>query len=459
VIEAHELGELLATALARAGEPDAEAWATLADRGFARFSRGELSQHMQLSEPRAVVRVAKGRRVAEVIATTVDEAGVVTAVQDAARMALSIPEDESFPGFTDRNEPAPLELSRWVSSTAKMSAEDRAERLVPVLAAVSRAGLIATGVLDTSASVEAVATTRGLVRSSARTAALFKIWALESAGAGGASGHGFCADVDVERLALEAETRTAIEDALRAKNPGSLPAGDYDVVLAPLALAELVEWLAMIAFGAREVEQGVSPLTNRMGERITGPMLSVSDDPLGELSLSGPFDREGVAKERVALIEQGIARGVVHDRASAKRANARSTGSNHAPGAIGGGGPTPTAIVVSGGDAASLDELIGRVERGIYVRRLHYVNGLLEPRRAVMTGLTRDGTFLIEHGKLSGAVESMRITDSLLEAFERCDGLTRARQLVPNWWSVGGSTAVPGALLRRLRFTAGSRVR
>jgi PmbA protein len=459
VIAASELGDLLAASLARAGEPDAEAWASLADRGFARFSRGDLSQHMQLEEPRAVVRVARGRRVAEVMATTVDEAGLVAAIQDAARMAPEVPEDESFPGFTDRNEPLPVELSRHADSTANMSAEARAERLGPVLRGVEKAGLIATGVLDTSASVEAVATTRGLVRSFARTAALFKIWALESAGAGGASGHGFCADVDVDRLPIVAETEIAIGDALRSKNPGSLPAGEYDVVMAPLALAELVEWLGMIAFGAREIEQGVSPLTDRMGQSITGAALDIADDPLGSLSLSAPFDREGVAKERVVLLEKGVARGVVHDRASAKRASARSTGSSHAPGAVGGGGPSPTAMVMGGGNAANLDELVSGVKRGIYVRRLHYVNGLLEPRRAVMTGLTRDGTFLIEDGKIGRAVESMRITDSLLEAFQRCDGLTQERQLVPNWWSQGGSTAVPGALLRKLRFTSGSRVR
>lgn len=459
MISAADLGDMLKAALARAGEPDAEAWATLADRGFARFSRGELSQHMQLEEPRAVVRVAKGRRVAEVMATTVDEPGVVAAIQDAARMAPEVPEDESFPGFTDRNEAPPVELDRYSQWTANTTAESRTERLVPVLESVEKAGLIATGVLDTSAIVEGVATTRGLVRSFARTAALFKVWALESAGAGGASGHGFCADVDVDRLPIGEETEIAIRDALRSRTPGSLPAGQYDVVLAPLALAELVEWLGMIAFGARELEQGVSPFTERMGQSITGPALDIADDPLGPLSLSAPFDREGVAKERVQLLEKGVARAVVHDRASAKRANARSTGSNHAPGAVGGGGPTPTAIVMAGGNAANLEELIAGVKHGIYVRRLHYVNGLLEPRRAVMTGLTRDGTFVIEDGKIARAVESMRITDSLLEAFQRCEGLTRERQLVPNWWSPGGSTAVPGVLLRQLRFTAGSRVR
>jgi predicted Zn-dependent protease len=106
--------------------------------------------------------------------------------------------------------------------------------------------------------------------------------------------------------------------------------------------------------------------------------------------------------------------------------------------------------------------LIGKVEKGLLVRRLHYVNGYLEPRRAVMTGLTRDGTFWIENGKIAGAVGSMRFTDSLLEAFERVDGpdsVTKSRTMVPNWWSTGGTCAAPAVLIRGLEFTSESRAR
>jgi predicted Zn-dependent protease len=112
---------------------------------------------------------------------------------------------------------------------------------------------------------------------------------------------------------------------------------------------------------------------------------------------------------------------------------------------------------VAGGAADSSEELLSGLKRGLWVRRLHYVNGLLDPRRAVMTGLTRDGTFLVEGGRVKRAVGSLRFTDSLLEAFERVDGLTRARQVVPNWWSETGSCAAPAILVRGLTFTGGSR--
>lgn len=456
-MKADELTELLKRALDRAGEPEAEAYASFARRGFARFAVGDLGQHMQLEEPSVVVRVARDRRVVEASVAELDEAAIVNALKDAARAAPSVPRDESFPGFAGADEPAPPPVARFARSTAEASADERVTLLEPVFRRIERAGLIATGVLDTTSRIEAVATSHGLRRSYQSTLASFKVWALESAGGGGAAGHGMCAHTDVTQLSLEAETERAVTDAERGKNPGSLPAGAYDTVLGPLAFAELIEWLGMIGLGARELEQGMSPLSGRMGERITAELLSVFEDPLGPHAFAAPFDREGVARRQVPLLRRGVAQAVVHDRATAARAGISSTGNACPPGGFGSGGPTPSSLVVEGGEAASLDELIGGLGRGLYVRRLHYVNGYLEPRRAVMTGLTRDGTFLVEHGKIVGAVESMRFTDSLLEALERADGMTADRVLVPNWWSAGGSVAAPGVRIRGLTFSSGSR--
>lgn len=452
-----ELASLLASALERAGEPEAEAYASFARRGFARFSVGELDQHMQLEEPSAVVRVARDGRVVEVSLSELDESAIVAAVERAAGLAPSVPRDEAFPGFARPGEPDPVPVNRFRSRTSEATAEERVGLLVPVFERIRSAGLIATGVLDTTTRFEAVATSHGMRRSYASTLATFKVWALESAGGGGASGHGASADCDLDRLAIAEETEAAVVDALRGRNAGSLPAGKYDTVLGPLAVAELVEWLGMIGLGARELEQGMSPLSGRLGELITSEDFSVSEDPLGPHGLAAPFDREGVARRQVPLIERGIARGVVHDRTTAARAGVSSTGNACPPGGYGAGGPSPSSLVVAGGNAESVDELVSGLSRGLYVRRLHYVNGFLEPRRAVMTGLTRDGTFLVEGGRVSRAIESMRFTDSLLEALTRMDGATKARVLVPNWWSNGGSVAAPAWRIRGLGFSSGSR--
>ncbi len=451
-----ELARVLAAALERAGEPQAEAYASWSRRGFARFALGELGQHMLIDEPHAVVRVARGKRVAEASTTQLDERGLVEAVKSAARIAPEVPEDPHFPGFAGATEAAPPPVERFAQSTAGSTPEQRVEMLRPLLARVADAGLIATGVLDATSTVHAVATTGNLQRSYAGTTALFKIWALESAGSGGAAGHGLTAHADIDQLDLAAETQRAIDDALRSRDPIALPAGAYNVVLEPPAVAELIEWFGMIALGAREFDQGASALSGRIGEQISGAAFSVSEDPLGELSFAVPFDREGVARRRVPLVERGIARGVLYDRSWASRLGTQSTGSASVPSSFGEGGPAPSALVMEGGNAGSVDDLVAGLERGLHIRKLHYVNGMLEPRRAVMTGLTRDGTFLVEHGKTTSAVGNLRFTDSLLEAFERADGVTRLRQLLPNWWSSTGSVAAPAVRIRGLRFSSGS---
>jgi predicted Zn-dependent protease len=150
---------------------------------------------------------------------------------------------------------------------------------------------------------------------------------------------------------------------------------------------------------------------------------------------------------------------VLADRSWAARLGTPSTGSASPGASFSEGGPASSALVVGGGEAESVDELVRGVERGVFVRRLHYVNGMLDPRRAVMTGLTRDGTFLIEHGRIAQPIGNLRFTDSLLEAFERVDGLTRAQRVVPNWWSETGTGAAPAIRIRKLRFTSGSQKR
>ncbi|HMR77658.1 MAG TPA: metallopeptidase TldD-related protein, partial [Polyangiaceae bacterium] len=181
------------------------------------------------------------------------------------------------------------------------------------------------------------------------------------------------------------------------------------------------------------------------------------DDPHGSLSFATPFDREGTPRARVELITDGVARGVVTDRRWAKRVGAASTGHAPWPSLLDSGAPQPSALVLSAGTEASVDQLLSHVRRGLYVRRLHYVNGLLEPRRAVMTGLSRDGTFLVENGRVQSAAHPLRFTDSVLEAFARGALKTTSQEIVPPRWSDGATVATPAVLLPGLVFTGTSR--
>jgi predicted Zn-dependent protease len=447
--------------LAAAGEPAVEIYARVAERGCARFAGGTLSQHMQLSEPQAVVRVANGRRVAEGVTSRLDQESLVRVVQDTARAARLVPEVEGFAGFTDASAPTGEDPPRFAESTAHATPEERVEIVAPALRAVREAGFVSAGMLETSRVSHALATTGGCSRRHDASLASFRVWALETPGAGGAAGFGGYTHRDVGALRVEEETERAIRICRDSLNPTSLDEGTYDVVLEPEAVTELLEWLAMIAFGAPEVEQGTSPLAGRLGERITGEAVDLLENPLdpSELGFGVPFDREGTWRQRVALIEQGVARSVLYDRTYAARLGATSTGSAMLPAFGSAGGVGASALALSGGTAAGIEDLLAGVERGLYVCRLHYVNGMLEPRRAVMTGLTRDGCFLVAKGKIVRAVGNMRFTDSLLEGLARCDGMTGARKAVPTYWSDAGAFVAPAIRLRAFRFNGRSQQR
>ena len=447
--------------LAASGEGEAEIYARVAERGCARFAGGELGQHMELSEPLVAIRVAHGRRVAETVTSRIERASLIGAVHATARAAHLVPDVEGFPGFagaTSSGAP-PLDLPvRYDPRTASATPEERVERLLPVLRAVRSAGLVSAGMLETSRTSHAVATTHGCSRSHDASVAAFRVWALETPGAGGAAGYGGGVHRDLGALRLEEETARAIRIGKASRDPISLEEGSYDVVMEPEAIAELLEWLATIALAAPEVEQGTSPLAGRLGQRITGEGIDLTEDPLdsSELGFGVPFDREGTWRRRVPVIEQGVARAILYDRTYASRAALESTGSALPPALGSAGGIGATALSLVGGTAASVDELLSGVERGLYVCRLHYVNGLLEPRRAVMTGLTRDGCFLVEGGKITRPVGNLRFTDSLLEGLARCDGMTRERKAIPTYWSDAGAVVVPAVRLRSFRFNGRS---
>jgi predicted Zn-dependent protease len=452
-----ELLALCKDSLARAGAAHAEAWATHRARGCARFAGGELGQHMQLEEPLCVVRVAIGSRVAEAQTSRLEVSAIAEAIARAAKAAPLLPETEGFPGFAPAGDPATCP-PRFAEDTAAATPEARAALLAPLLDRVRAAGLVAAGMLESSRSASAVATTEGCARAHDDTVASFKVWALETPGAGGAAGYGGAMHQSLAALPLERETERAVRMCALGKNPIELDAGRYDVVMEPAAIADLVEWLSTIAFGAPEVEQGGSPMTS-LGKRITGEHVTIRQDPTvadPALGFGVPFDREGTAKKRVTLIDHGVARAILYDRTYAARARTTSTGSARlgevgGPGAIG-----ASNLHMEGGAAASVDELLAGIDRGLYVCRLHYVNGYLETPRAVMTGLTRDGCFLVERGKIARAVGNMRFTDSFLEGLARCDGMTRERTAIPTWLSADSSMVVPAVRMRAFHFNGKS---
>jgi predicted Zn-dependent protease len=455
---ADELLERLERALKRFGG-DAELSFSGVDQGTTRFADSRVTQSGDVRDRVVQARVAVGPRVGAARTGALDEAALAAVLVRAKEIALAQREAPEFTGFDDGRMPTPPCAPSFDEAAAGADAATRAQLIAPAFAASARARLGAAGLAAVSTTTVAVATSAGCRRAHRFTLAKLDVIASE-AGIDGASGRSSRVAVALQPLVDNAVALAvdAVERAARSRDAALVDPGAYDVVLEPPAVAELLEWLSITSLGARAVADGSSALAGRRGERITGGQVTVYDDALaGEQGCPTlPFDAEGTPRRRLAFIDGGVAGEPAHDRASAAQAGTRSTG--HAP-PIGDElleeGPTPQHLHLAAG-ADDLAALIGRVERGLLVSRFHYVNGLLDTRRALMTGMTRDGLWLIENGRLGRAVRNLRWTESLLEAWLRLDGVTHARRLMTG--SLNDTCFVcPTLLVRGWRFTGQSR--
>jgi PmbA protein len=243
---------------------------------------------------------------------------------------------------------------------------------------------------------------------------------------------GWAADAGVAAAALDpaAIAARAVAKVPAGVEPAALEPGEYPVVLAPEAVQDLLDFLGALAFNGLSHAEGRGALTGRLGTRVAAPAINLSDSPLFPRTLPRSFDLEGVPKAPIPLIQDGIAHAVVHDTRSAARAGegALSTGHATAPGGSS-FGPHPTNLVLIGGGAADEAELAAPIERGLYVTRFWYVNPVND-KQTLLTGMTRDGTFLIEDGRVTRPLRDVRFTDSILRILEATEALTGRQRLV-----------------------------
>jgi predicted Zn-dependent protease len=422
-------------------------------QGTTRFANSRVTQSGAVEDRVIQARVAVGRRVGAARTNRLDAAAIGGVVDEARRLAMAQPESD-FAGFDDGRTAAPQVAPTFDAETAAADASARARLIAPAFAATAKAGLPAAGLALTSESLVAVATSAGARRAYAWTSCKLDVIAGPS-DASARLGRAATSLAAVEHAAAEL-AEGAVERALAWRDPITLPPGSYDVILEPAAIAELLEWLALTSLSARTVEDGSSCLAGRSGQRIAGGATIYDDAISGEDGCPTlPFDSEGTPKQRVTFIDEGVARGPAHDRATSARAHTRSTGHAAPLGdelqIDGPGGPTPQHLQLAPG-TCTVEELLSQVDRGLWVSRFHYVNGLLDPRRALMTGMTRDGLFLVENGRRGRGVHNLRWTESFLEALGRTVAATRMRQVV----AAGLSEAVyvaPTLLVRGWRFT------
>ena len=392
--------------------------------GFARFAASAVHQPTLISDETVTLRVVRDGRVGCATTNRTDDEGLAAAARHAAAAADSSPVDPSFAGL---QEPAPVPaVEGYDEATASQSPEEQADGAAEAIAAAPGLGLY--GYYTSGATEIAVASTAGQAVSQAMT----DVSILALAASDDSSGYAEATSWRASDLDPAAVAREAAEKAARTRGAQEIEPQTFRAVLEPYAISELLFYFAFTSLNALALLEGRSYLSGRLGEKLFDESFTLRDDGLDPHNYPKAFDLEGIPKQPVLMVEEGVARDVVWDRRTAKQAGDGhvSTGHALAPPAQA-FGPIPLNLSMAGGAAASVDELAELVGDGIYVTRLHYL-GVVDPREGIITGMTRDGTFRVEGGKVTTPVVNLRFTTSFPALVAGLLGLTEeahARQL------------------------------
>lgn len=413
-----------------------------------RYANSIIHQNVATENTVLIVRVVYDKQLGTVRINRMDDASIKDAIERASGMARVQKPNKDFVSLP---EGGPVQdLPNFSSRTAASTPEERAEVVEEVISILSAEGVKAFGALEATAYSITVANSLGIGVHDDLTLGHLVVSGIREEDHQKGYGRGEELDVDISRLDHRRVAETAADKAVRSIGARSVDPGEYVVVLDSAAVADMVQFLGFITFGALAYQEGRSFVSGKLGQKVTGEAITLWDWGTRAEGIPVSFDAEGVPKQKVTLLEGGVARGVVYDSYTAGREGKLSTG--HAllpPNPL---GPIAMNTFLKTGDS-SLEEMVRETKRGIYVTRFHYTNPLDAPK-ALITGMTRDGTFLIENGEIASPVRNLRFTQGIMEAFQAASLIGREWKphRYSSWLGVGASTA-PAMRVDSFRFT------
>ncbi|HYL76721.1 MAG TPA: TldD/PmbA family protein [Bryobacteraceae bacterium] len=416
ILSVERCAELFETVQASAKSlnvPDVEVIFGAQREALTRFANNGIHQNVAEQAQFISVRVLMDQRTARATTNRFDRDSVRAVVEQAVALTKSAAPDTNTLPLAPTS-PVP-QIPRFDRDTAATTPHERARIVSEAIRVVEGAGQTAAGIYSTGQSVEAIFNSQGIAAWHAETMANFSITAMAADSSGWAKASAVArADMDPVGLA-----RKASQKATSSSAPREIPPGRYVVILEPAAVLDLVGQM-FGDFSATAMEDQRSFLTDRLNTQLFGANIHIYDDVSHPLQAGTPFDGEGIARRKLTLVDGGVPRELAYSRASAQRAGVQPTGHGFPlPNEV---GESPLNIVIAGG-STPVEDMIASTDRGILVTRLWYIREV-DPFQKIMTGMTRDGTFLVENGRVVAGLRNFRFNQGLIELLNKVESMS-----------------------------------
>jgi len=413
------------------------------DSALTRFANNHIHQNVAESNATLVLKAILDKQAGSATTNDLSGEGLQKVADRALVHAKLAPADPDLPGVPQPKTVIPA--IAYDLDTDEYGPGVRASDVGRICHIAKEKDLTAFGAFRKAATETAVANSAGLFVYHPATSVDIQVTVSGSSGSGRAQESAWnVANINPDAVGME-----AIDKAIRAQDPKAIEPGKYTVVLDPYAVEDLVLMLNFTGMGAESVQDGYSWMNGRLDEQIMSPLVSIWDDGIDPAVLPMPFDFEGVPRQRVQIVENGWLRGPVYDTYTANKEGRESTGHATPPNMMFFSGPLAQNLLMAPGNS-SVEEMIKDTEYGLYITRFWYTRPV-HPRDCIVTGMTRDGVFLIEDGQLTGPVKDLRFTQSYLEAMANVIAVSRSRKTLIG--EFGGSACVPAVKIDNFNFT------
>lgn len=408
-----------------------------------RFAESYIHQNVAETNLNLTVKVINEDRIGAVEMNSIDEHTILKNIEKAIEVTKITPRLDYHYQLL---KPQSYKIkSKYSKDTANFTPLNRAQLVSQLIKEVNKREYEAAGAFKTEESALMVANSEGVFVFDRETKVDFNCVITRD----NSTAHASFIDSDINNFNVNKITDELLEAAFKNVEQIEIEPGVYTVILSPEAVSDILNYTGYTAFNGKMIMEGKSFVCNNRGKKIFPETITVSDDPFDELTMPIPFDLVGYPREKIDLIKDGVIKDGVYDHLTALKYNKKCTG-NTLPPEHASFGALPFNLVMKKG-SNSVEEMISSTKKGIYISRFHYVN-ILNPMSVQLTGMTRDGTFLIEGGKLGRAIKNMRFNTSVIDMLKAVDMISKERQTKSGFI---GPTVAP--YLRTNNFTFSSK--